>query len=941
MSFGLGHVDHSGPRDARLAIIGEAPGPTERERGFPMAGWTGSFVNAAIGGQIGRDQTFVVNASRCAPPSYESEGRFYERLAHYSPALSEDFKSLTEARTLLLVGAEAFEAVLGPREIMQYHGSVFTRKEAEALRDASTEEARRRWMVDALPAKVHSVVTSLHPAFTTRGLQRFQPMVKTAIVRANNWSMAEEGPKRPTILSIHLWPTRAEWVDFLDRPGPFTVDVETGMDASHITMASVTRFGLTLVARLEPEYRAALRRAMESKGVKVGHNIGYDASAFALNGFEVEGPLWDTIDMSALLWPPPRRKEDETSRRKQVGAKWLSLAMCALRVIDGITYWKQPTDTFVRAIYRASYPWVDDNDLEGWYCGLDGRHTEQLSDACEELLHRAGMWGLFKHVVVPAKIVLHRMEMRGLPLDVEKRDEFRREAKKTLRVASDELEKTTAEFHEARVAKLAGSIEEWKKERDEVRSPERCRSHPSYTGITNRSKSKCVGCRSTYEAGTEEREWWKELGRIISRGKQRLASIGPKFKVGSDKHWIQLLFNKEIGCGLKPLGRTKKTRQPKMRADDIERLATKYPDNKFLRLRLAVQSVTTRLDTRLAVEPGADGCVHFAFSGHRSNMGRIVSGKDDEEIGKLRASAGNQQNILPIDREIYRAPEGMRFVDADSSQIEARIIANLAGETAMLEAWKRGIDVHSLNGAALARALGIPITPDESKVRRFFFAGAQRTFRYAAKRLTHGWNYGMKARHTAEVFGLTESVAQRMIDSYFEQWPKIAAFQRACVSAGTRDGFVVNCWGRRYPFFQFTKDADGTWVIADPNVAIAQPGQSNASEICKTLLPQVEATAMAGGGELVGTSHDSYASLIPLEYIPSYVSQARALLEQEWLQIPVPTGYATFQCPADFSVGVNWGPHHEHTSACPSPCDERENPDGMKPYVENVALPSA
>lgn len=522
-------------------------------------------------------------------------------------------------------------------------------------------------------------------------------------------------------------------------------------------------------------------------------------------------------------------------------------------------------------------------------------------------------------IIAPAGTVLFRLQRRGIPLDVAERDKLRSEAKAQLREADYELGVATQQFHEKRQKKVATALFELQTEKETTISdaPCGCKKHPDYCGVTKRSK--CEGCKYVYLLAAPLRIRLKDLGKCITGGKTKLRSLADGFQSGSDDHWRMLLFNKEIGCGLKPVSRTTKRRDPKVDDDAIEKLSRKNPDNRYLRLRVAVQAARTRLSTRLSVEPEADGRVHFAYSMHRSGPGRIASGSDDTDADKYRRSPGNAQNLAPKDRSIYKAEKGFVFVECDWSQIEARVMATLAGEERMLAAWRRGADIHALNGAALSRALGVPCTPEESKEKTFRFAGETRTYRYAAKRMTHGWNYGMEAPHTAELFGLTVPVAQKLIDSYFEQWPKLRLFQNAMIALANSQRFLVNSFGRKYPFFHVQKNTFGQWVISDPNEAVSFPAQADVSDMCKKVLPELDATATAVDGELLNTKHDSFLSMIPWRLVPAYCRMTKAVMEQAWPQIRGPlANEPVFRCPTEFEVGLNWGPRTEG------------NPDGME-----------
>ena len=402
MSFGRGHVDSSGPRNARLAIIGEAPGPTEIDRGFPMAGWTGDFVNRALGGQEQRNVTFVTNASRCLPPDYEKDSKIFARIEHYRPALEADLASLDRCQTLLCCGKEALQAITGSPHISEFHGSVLNRREVEAVRQGAGGN-QLSYMSRVLPPSLRTVVFSFHPAFTTRGLPQFRPMIATAIRRAKWWAHMDQVVPRWGEESFNLIPTPDEVKEFLDEnpTAPLVVDVETPWgEPQTILLCGIACNGKTLVFPWTTPYRIIMRHVLESNRPIVGHNFFYDMAAFYAYGIRCADPIWDTINAGAILWPPTKSKKDQEAagqkRKKTVSARWLSLAMCTMRVKSGYYFWKQ-TDYSgnpmfeMPALYKASYPWCPDEFHERLYCGLDCLHTEMLWYAVEELMKQKGM----------------------------------------------------------------------------------------------------------------------------------------------------------------------------------------------------------------------------------------------------------------------------------------------------------------------------------------------------------------------------------------------------------------------------------------------------------------------------------------------------------------------------------------------------------------------
>ena len=148
---------------------------------------------------------------------------------------------------------------------------------------------------------------------------------------------------------------------------------------------------------------------------------------------------------------------------------------------------------------------------------------------------------------------------------------------------------------------------------------------------------------------------------------------------------------------------------------------------------------------------------------------------DREDSEKIRfAAAGNQQNIPDADRSIYIAPDGWWMLAPDYSQIEARVTAWRAKCYALLEAWRRGEDIHTNNAVILAAAIGVKLNPADARDIIFPYDPQRKSYRDNGKILTHAWDYGMDDLKTSRDFGLPLEIARRVRAGYFEAYPELA-----------------------------------------------------------------------------------------------------------------------------------------------------------------------
>jgi DNA polymerase I-like protein with 3'-5' exonuclease and polymerase domains len=214
------------------------------------------------------------------------------------------------------------------------------------------------------------------------------------------------------------------------------------------------------------EYRDIVEDLLRDKSkTKIGHNFAFDCAAFRAHGVREAGPNYDTLQAAALLWPPqPRSKADARQGKARLKFKFYSLAACALRVLDGIAYWKEPNDPYQTAFYEAAFPDAHPTHHDELYCALDVIYTFRLWEAEAELLKREGMFDLFTKIVAPASVTLHALEERGMYLDTKVRDCLRDETENELRAANERIAAQTQAYHATRIAKIAGKIAQLEEE---------------------------------------------------------------------------------------------------------------------------------------------------------------------------------------------------------------------------------------------------------------------------------------------------------------------------------------------------------------------------------------------------------------------------------------------------------------------------------------------
>jgi hypothetical protein len=429
--------------------------------------------------------------------------------------------------------------------------------------------------------------------------------------------------------------------------------------------------------------------------------------------------------------------------------------------------------------------------------------------------------------------------------------------------------------------------------------------------------------------------------------------------------------------------------------EDLTELQRLYPEEPVLAWRQELQHRFHQMRFIYNIPADAHGRAHGLFPLHKAENGRVASGSDlESEDDKVRESdAGNLQNVTEVDRQIFCAPPGMKWVEIDGSQFELRVMAWLARATELLTELANGVDVHSENAAAI-----FGCKPEAARTLMVWFEGMWQDARRASKRPTHGWDYGLMdlkcgrmfkpmskcpldevrtflagwAARTAGADGVSEDswarrwrAAERAADpelekrkfvmrryeeantlrarewrlAYFKKRWELARFQKEVIESvisRATDSTLTNPFGRRLKFWGWKWNfGTAQWEFTEREEALAFLPASTVGDMAKWLMAPLSGVAREHGGFLVHMGHDSFSACVPDEHVPHYVQAAKAVAEREWPELGRIEPFGLFRCPFDAKVGQNWGPQHTHGVTCQPEC-EKLNPDGLVGYKEGV-----
>ena len=182
-------------------------------------------------------------------------------------------------------------------------------------------------------------------------------------------------------------------------------------------------------------------------------------------------------------------------------------------------------------------------------------------------------------------------------------------------------------------------------------------------------------------------------------------------------------------------------------------------------------------------------------------------------------------------RKAFIADEGCGLLTADYSQIELRVLAHLAEDPGLIEAFERGADVHTTTAARV-------FDVDEAKVDEF-----QRRF---AKVVNYGLAYGMEAYGLGQRLDIPTDQAREILDAYFAAFPNIAAYMKETIREAKATGFTTTLFGRRRQLPELSSD---NFRIRQMGERMAQnaPVQGSAADIFKLAMIDLDARPRRAG----------------------------------------------------------------------------------------------
>jgi DNA polymerase-1 len=368
-----------------------------------------------------------------------------------------------------------------------------------------------------------------------------------------------------------------------------------------------------------------------------------------------------------------------------------------------------------------------------------------------------------------------------------------------------------------------------------------------------------------------------ELEREIAvqaRGIHELAGI--EFNIGSPKQLGDILFNR---LNLPKPVKYGKGRTISTAVDVLETLAEEHPiARKVLDYRQLTKLKSTYVDTLPALINSRTGRLHTTFYQAGTATGRLSSANPNLQNIPIRTELG--RGI----RAAFIAEPGHVLLTADYSQIELRLLAHFSRDPLLVEAYRRGDDIHTLTAS---QVFGVPPLMVTAEHRR------------QAKVVNFGIVYGLSAFGLSQQLGIEPAEAKLFIANYFEKYKGVRAFIDKTLEEARRDLKVRTLHGRIRPIPDINSKNFTQRGFAE-RTAVNTPLQGTAADLIKIAMIRIDAALRERGlkSRMTLQVHDELVFEVPEREVETMQSLVREQMEKvHALTVPLQV---------EIGIGQNW-----------------------------------
>lgn len=352
--------------------------------------------------------------------------------------------------------------------------------------------------------------------------------------------------------------------------------------------------------------------------------------------------------------------------------------------------------------------------------------------------------------------------------------------------------------------------------------------------------------------------------------------VGSDINVSSPRQVGELLFDT-----LQLSEKAKKTKSGQYSTDEetLEALRSKHPVvGWILEYRALKKLLSTYVDALPRLINPHTGRVHTSFNQTVTATGRLSSSNPNLQNIPIRNELGRDI------RKAFIATEGHKFVSADYSQVELRIMAHISDDENMVAAFNADYDIHA---ATAANIYHLPIDSVNDDMRR------------KAKTANFGIIYGISAFGLSERLGIARSEAKELIDGYFVSFPAVRKFIDSAIEQARRDGYVQTLMHRRRYLADINSRNAVVRSYAERN-AVNAPIQGTAADIIKVAMVRIDRRLREEQlqTKMILQVHDELNFDVPDDELDKLLDIVKSEMESAYrLSVPLKV---------DIGIGNNW-----------------------------------
>ncbi len=351
---------------------------------------------------------------------------------------------------------------------------------------------------------------------------------------------------------------------------------------------------------------------------------------------------------------------------------------------------------------------------------------------------------------------------------------------------------------------------------------------------------------------------------------------GMEFNINSPKQLGDVLFNKLALPMPVKYGKGKKISTA---VDVLEGLAGEHAVPRLvLEYRQLTKLKSTYVDALPVLIRSGSGRVHTTFGQTGTATGRLSSANPNLQNIPIRTELGREI------RAAFIAEPGNVLLAADYSQIELRLLAHFSKDKLLVEAFRRGDDIHTLTASQVFGVPPLMVTPDH---------------RRQAKVVNFGIVYGLSAFGLSQQLGIEPSEARKFIDAYFEKYAGVRAFIDATLAQARRDQHVKTLFGRVRPIPDINSKNVNQRGFAE-RTAVNTPLQGTAADLIKLAMIRIdeELRCRQLQSRMTLQVHDELVFEVPQCEVETMKTLVREQMEAAHpLEVPLRV---------DLGVGLNW-----------------------------------